>query len=130
MNEQSHTGDNREAMSSTDLAFERTMLAHERTLMAWVRTDISMISFGFTIYKFFHEANREGDNTILTPRIVGMVMISFGLLSLILAQMQHQVAMKKIKHNYPAVPKSFSPVIGILVLVFGLTLFLGALFRQ
>ena len=89
-----------------------------------------MISFGFTIYKFFHEANREGDNTILTPRIVGMVMISFGLLSLILAQMQHQVAMKKIKHNYPAVPKSFSPVIGILVLVFGLTLFLGALFRQ
>ena len=40
-------------LSNTDLAFERTVLAHERTLMAWVRTAVSMISFGFTIYKFF-----------------------------------------------------------------------------
>jgi uncharacterized membrane protein YidH (DUF202 family) len=39
--------------SSTELAVERTWLAHERTLMAWVRTATFMISFGFTIYKFF-----------------------------------------------------------------------------
>lgn len=39
--------------SSTQLAVERTRLAHERTLMAWVRTAASLISFGFTIYKFF-----------------------------------------------------------------------------
>jgi putative membrane protein len=38
---------------STELAVDRTWLAHERTLMAWVRTATSMISFGFTIYKFF-----------------------------------------------------------------------------
>ena len=38
---------------STVLAIERTRLAHERTLMAWVRTSTSLISFGFSIYKFF-----------------------------------------------------------------------------
>jgi uncharacterized membrane protein YidH (DUF202 family) len=38
---------------ATSLAVSRTMLAHDRTLMAWVRTATSMISFGFTIYKFF-----------------------------------------------------------------------------
>ena len=38
--------------SSTRLAVDRTRLAHERTLMAWVRTATSLISFGFTIYKF------------------------------------------------------------------------------
>ena len=31
---------------------DRTRLAYERTLMAWVRTATSLISFGFTIYKF------------------------------------------------------------------------------
>ena len=46
--------------SSNELAMERTWLAHERTLMAWVRTAASMISFGFTIYKFFQfEANKS-----------------------------------------------------------------------
>ena len=45
---------------STELAVDRTWLAHERTLMAWVRTATSMISFGFTIYKFFQfEAGKE-----------------------------------------------------------------------
>jgi len=38
---------------ATELALDRTNLAHERTLMAWVRTAVSLISFGFTIYKFF-----------------------------------------------------------------------------
>jgi len=42
-----------ELSTSTKLAIERTRLAHERTLMAWVRTATSLISFGFTVYKFF-----------------------------------------------------------------------------
>ncbi len=37
----------------TELAYQRTFLAHERTLMAWVRTSSSLITFGFSIYKFF-----------------------------------------------------------------------------
>jgi uncharacterized membrane protein YidH (DUF202 family) len=41
--------------ASTQLAAERTRLAYERTLMAWVRTGTSLITFGFTIYKFFEE---------------------------------------------------------------------------
>ncbi len=40
--------------AGTRLALDRTALAHERTLMAWVQTAVSLISFGFTIYKFFH----------------------------------------------------------------------------
>ena len=34
------------------LAPDRTRLAADRTLMAPVRTALSMIGFGFTIYKF------------------------------------------------------------------------------
>lgn len=119
-------------MSSTDLGMERTMLAHERTLMAWVRTATSMISFGFTIYKVFEEMSKQSDapDRILTPRIAGMLMISFGLLGLLMAQVQHYRAMKQLKKHFPQMQKSISSVLAILILLFGLTLFLGALFRQ
>ena len=119
-----------ETLNSNDLAFERTMLAYERTLMAWVRTAISLFSFGFTIYKFFEEVSKKAQNQLLTPRLVGMIMISFGLLSLILAQIQHQAAVKKLRASYPGVKTSLSSILGVLVLLFGLTLFLAALFRQ
>lgn len=39
--------------TSNQMAADRVWMAHERTLMAWIRTATSMISFGFTIYKFF-----------------------------------------------------------------------------
>ncbi len=42
----------------TRLAVTRTVAALDRTLMAWIRTATSLISFGFTIYKFF-QALRE-----------------------------------------------------------------------
>ena len=128
MAEEKITG-NHLALSNTELAFERTALAYERTLMAWVRTATSMISFGFTIYKFFNELKGE-DQRIFTPRIVGMTMILFGLLSLLLAQVQHNMAVRKLKRDYPAVQRSISSILSFLILLFGLALFLGALFRQ
>ena len=46
------TGAPTPAETNTILA-DRTRLAYERTMMAWVRMGTSLISFGFTIYKFF-----------------------------------------------------------------------------
>ena len=119
-------------VSNTDLAIERTALAHERTLMAWIRTSVSLISFGFTIYKFFEEWNKNPNaaKTLLTPRVVGMLMIGFGLIALLFAQIQHRGAIRKLKKFYPAMQTSVSAVLSILILMFGLMLFLGALFRQ
>ena len=44
------------------LAIDRTRMAAERSLMAWVRTALSVITFGFTFYKFMqflHEQSKE-----------------------------------------------------------------------
>ena len=38
---------------STRLAFERTRNSYENTMMSWIRTATSLITFGFSIYKFF-----------------------------------------------------------------------------
>ncbi len=115
----------------TDLSLERTMLSYERTLMSWIRTSMSMITFGFTIYKAFEEAvGGSVTGRLLTPRIVGMIMISMGLLALLLAQVQHRNAVKKLKKLYPEIEKSLSSVLSIIILVFGMVLFFGALLRQ
>ena len=118
-------------LSNTDLAFQRTMLAENRTLMAWIRTAISMISFGFTIYKFFEEATKTNESErILTPRLVGMIMISFGLLGLFWGLTEYNAMTKKLRKSNPGLIKSNTSVLAVLILFFGLALFLGALFKQ
>lgn len=126
--EKTNTADEHK-MDSNDLGFERTVLAESRTLMAWIRTAISMISFGFTIYKFFHETQGT-THRIFSPRHVGMIMILFGLLALSWGLMEHRATIKKLRKSYPALESSKSSVLAILILLFGLALFLLALFRQ
>ena len=131
MAETTNTPGMHETLSSTDLSFERTMLSHERTLMSWIRTATSMITFGFTIYKFFDEMSAEGGaQTFLTPRVVGMTMISLGFLGLLLAQIQHHTAIKRLKKIHPDVQWSVSSLLAVLILIFGLIMFMGVLFRQ
>jgi len=116
-------------MTSNDLAFERTVLAENRTLMAWVRTAVSMISFGFTIYKFFHET--EGiSHKLLTPRLVGMAMITIGMLCLIWGLLDHRSMLSKLRKSYPSVGPSRTAWLAVIILIFGIGLFLGAFFRQ
>ena len=45
----------KELKLNDQLAIDRTRLAAERSLMAWIRTALSMIAFGFTIYKFLQD---------------------------------------------------------------------------
>ena len=117
-------------LNSTELALERTIMAEKRTLMAWIRTAISMISFGFTIYKFFHDTSATAATRLLTPRTVGMAMILFGLLTLIFGLIESHTTMKKLTKEYNGILRSNIGVLSVLILFFGLALFLAALFRQ
>jgi putative membrane protein len=119
---------------ANQLAVERTRLAHERTLMAWVRTSVSLISFGFTIYKFF-EYLRENTETAtvasaLNPRRFGMVMIVLGLFMLVVATIQHRANLKRLDGRYGKGPSSLATVVAFLVCAVGILAFVGALFRQ
>ena len=55
----------KEKPDSNELAIERTIMAAERTLMSWTRTSISLISFGFTIYKFLQYMQEQGKAVIV-----------------------------------------------------------------
>ena len=74
------------AEERTDLAYQRTIIAAERTLMAWIRTALSMIGFGFTIYKFFqYQADEIASGKIQrpnAPRNLGLSLIALGTLGI------------------------------------------------
>jgi putative membrane protein len=101
---------------ATRLALSRTILAHERTLMAWVRTSTSMISFGFTIYKFFQFVQDDRSvrhaQTLLEPRGVALVMILIGVGGLVLATIDYRHQLETLRRDYEA----YSPSRGSIVL--------------
>lgn len=123
------------AQERTNLAYDRTELANDRTLMAWIRTSTSLISFGFTIYKFFQDMFHAGEvqmtNRLISSREVGMILIAFGFFGLFFGLLQYRLDMKSIKLTYEKKRQfSFTPVLAMLMLIFSLLLFFAALFRQ
>ena len=121
----------------TSLALDRTRLAHERTLMAWVRTAVSLISFGFTIYKFFQglqdAKTLAGPHRLVGPREFALVMIGLGVGSLILATLEHRAAMKALAaeyNQYGPGPRSTSMVVASIVGTLGILALVVVLLRQ
>ncbi|HEX2454743.1 MAG TPA: DUF202 domain-containing protein [Vicinamibacterales bacterium] len=123
-----------ELSTSTKLAIERTRLAHERTLMAWVRTATSLISFGFTVYKFFQylrESQGAATKGPIGPREFGALMIGIGIASLILATIGHRRSMRALRANYGArVPNSLATVVAALIGILGVLLLVAVVFRM
>jgi len=120
-------------LNSTQLAMDRTRLAHERTLLAWVRTATSLISFGFTIYKFFQylrEQKQLTSDRLFGPREFALMMIGFGLLALLFATLQHRRDMVILRTQYPGVPYSLATVLAGLLSILGIIAFVSVVLRQ
>ena len=116
---------------STALAFERTRVAYERTMMAWIRTATSLITFGFTVYKFFQlEAPERPRDRLLGPRQFGMILISIGLLALALATLEHRQNIRSLDQAYLATKRSLAALVSALIAVLGVIGLLVVLFRQ
>lgn len=106
---------------STKLAVDRTHAANERTLMAWIRTAISLITFGFTIYKLFELEVRGPQGTSwIGPRGFGTAMILIGLVALIFATVSHRRAETALRQQSLKLPWSLTMVVAVLVAILGL----------
>ena len=94
--------------------------------MAWIRTATSMISFGFTIYKFL-EAQPDRERRfnfmaqLLDAKNFAVIMISVGLIGLTFAAIENHRELAKLRVTYglARVPKSNSMRVALLVAVFG-----------
>jgi inner membrane protein YidH len=119
---------------ATQLAVERTHLAHERTMMAWVRTSTSLISFGFTIYKFMQYMQQQGGAPLhlgtLTPRRFGLLMIGMGLLALVVAAIEHRRNVRALEARYGQAPTSLATIVASLIAGLGLLTFVAVYLRE
>lgn len=114
----------------TDLAVARTRHAAERTLMAWIRTSISMVGFGFTIYKFFQYLALLPDvrqhHQAQAPRNLGLALIALGTLALAAAVVEHVSFLRQLSGE-KKVRISLVLIVSLLMVFVGLLAFFGIL---
>jgi putative membrane protein len=117
---------------STTLAFERTRASYERTMMSWIRTATSLITFGFSVYKFFQletPANGSGQR-LVGPREFALILVSVGLVSLVLATLEFRQNIRILGAQYGGRPRSLSVVMAGLISLLGIMALLVMIFRQ
>ena len=114
------------------LAMERTRMAADRTLMGWIRTALSMISFGFTIFKFLEYIQEQGIGPHIRrmgPREVGLTLIGIGIFALIIACVQHWQFFKKLGPDQPHKPWDLAFVVAVLIGLLGSAMFVSIILR-
>jgi len=117
---------------STKLAFERTRVAYERTMLAWVRTATSLITFGFSVYKFFEILREEGGRThrLIGARQFGLMLVSIGLASLALATWEYRQNIRMLEAQYEGRPRSLAVIVAALISILGIVAMSLMIFRQ
>jgi putative membrane protein len=119
---------------ATELSLDRTVLAHERTLMAWIRTSTSLISFGFSIYKFFQylveTSNTRRPYKLFGPREYAITMIGVGITALAIAMLNHRRELKILEQTYGKSYRSTGTKLALVIFLTGLAFLLLVLLRE
>lgn len=118
--------------TATRLAYERTRVSYDRTVMAAIRTATSLITFGFTVYKFFEFEIPGTENTrqSIGPREFGITMILIGLTLLSLTSYEYRRDRNAMRKLYPEMPRSTAGVFATLIAALGIAALLLAVFRR
>jgi len=102
--------------------------------MAWIRTAISMIGFGFTIYKFFQYKAEDIAAGVVrrpnAPRNLGLSLIAVGTLALMAAAWQHRDFLKQMGPSRKKETFSVSFVVAMGVILIGIVTFYGVLLHS
>jgi putative membrane protein len=114
---------------ATKLAVERTRVAYERTMLAWVRTATSLITFGFGISKLSDVVHPAGETThfIIDSREFGMILVSVGIVSLVLAVFENRHNIKSLGKQYAGRQRSTAVAVAGLIAGLGVAALLAML---
>jgi putative membrane protein len=118
---------NQLASERTDLASARTLMAADRSLMAWIRTGLSMISFGFTIYKILEgfQSTAAAAEIAHSPRSVGLLLTGLGTMAVVMGTIEYWQRRRELLVYAPI--KLWRPAftMAVAMSLIGLGLFFG-----
>jgi putative membrane protein len=124
---------NQLAVERTDMGTARTLMAADRSLMACMRTSLSMLSFGFTIYKFLLYVRESLSNNILKaqgPRRFGLILIALGTVSMVFGLIDYYKTYRQFRKASSRGPWSFSFFAGTITSLLGLYLLVSILLHR
>ncbi len=100
-------------------------------MLSWVRTATSLITFGFSVYKFFQiEQTERVQKYLVGPRQFGLLLVAVGLLSLLLATLEFRRNIQVLGRQYSE--RTYSPTVMLagLISILGVAAFIVMLLRQ
>lgn len=107
---------------SIRLAYDRTWLSYERTMQAWIRTAISLITFGFSVYKLVDIVDRSPADARyrVGPQVFGVVLVAIGFVALAIATVEYRQSIRVLRTEYGESPRSTSVFFAGLVAALGI----------
>jgi putative membrane protein len=119
----------------TSLATRRTAMAADRCLLAWIRTGLSLISFGFTIYKLLQEASRlweehsENLRHDHSPRNVGLFLTGLGTIAIVIGTIEYWHTQEDLLEKRRLFIRRPAFVVALVMCVAGLFMFVSIISR-
>ena len=104
--------------------------------MAWIRTSLAMISFGFTMIKFFQYLDSTRGPIVgplgrtWTPEAVGFSMMAIGTVSLLAAVLANRREVEGLREEGLEHKWSLALIVASLVVLLGLFAFVSLLLGQ
>ena len=101
-------------------------------MMSWIRTSTSLITFGFTIYKFFQlegAAPKQG-SYLIGPREFAFALVSIGLCALVLATLENRANIRSLGPQYAGRQRSLAVIVAALISLLGIAALMAMIFRQ
>lgn len=107
---------------STRLAYDRTWLSYERTMQAWIRTAISLITFGFSVFKLADivTQNPAERARLAGPHEFGYTLVAIGFIALTFATIEYRQSIRVLREQYGQSPRSKSVILAALIAALGI----------
>ena len=107
---------------------ERIRVAFERLQLAWIRTSVTLLAVGVGAYQYFYERIEEGRTGFvrhINGAQIGIFLVILSFVVLLVATIQHNQSMSKLKKHYHEMRFSIGSVLAYIILI--LSFFISAM---